>query len=255
MHKCELTPKAALFPTAPGVGAARPLISVTFSQAQGSDLGAGGTPRCQADGQRPQPAHTQLLPPACLSLGVRAPDHCPGAGVLDGYKTMLPRHLGGEGGVCSATRQRNRGPGHTHGKAVSLALPESRRRNLCGGLAAAERCPTPWALPASRVRGLLADHVPSHPAPTSPGPCPRCPLPPTPGTCHSTERGHPWPENGGGVGPGTGWTPVGLGAWGWVEGVVPTKETGKGGAGSPRSARLAVPRPHTPSASPPPWEI
>lgn len=95
MHKCELTPKAALFPTAPGVGAARPLISVTFSQAQGSDLGAGGTPRCQADGQRPQPAHTQLLPPACLSLRVRAPDHCPGAGVLDGYKTMLPRHLGG----------------------------------------------------------------------------------------------------------------------------------------------------------------
>lgn len=161
----------------------------------------------------------------------------------------------GGGGVCSATRQRNRGPGHTHGKAVSLALPESRRRNLCGGLAATERCPTLWALPASRVRGLLADHVPSHPAPTSPGPCPRCPLPPTPGTCHSTERGHPWPENGGGVDPGTGWTPVGLGAWGWVEGVVPTKETGKGGAGSPRSARLAVPRPHTPSASPPPWEI
>lgn len=57
------------------------------------------------------------------------------------------------------------------------------------------------------------------------------------------------------MGPGTGWTPVGLGAWGWVEGVVPTKETGKGGAGSPRSARLAVPRPHTPSAAPPPWEI
>lgn len=206
--------------------------------------GQEGPPGVRADGQRPRPAHTQLLPPACLSLGVRAPDHCPGAGVLDGYKTMLPRHSWASAQLLARETEVQATP-----MVKPLALPESRRRKLCGGLAATERCPMLWALPASWLRGLLADHVPSHPTATSPGPCPRCPLPPTPGTCHSTERGRPRRENGGGVGPGTGCTPVGPGARGWVEGVVPTKETGRGGGqgaptppGSP-SATLALPLP------------
>lgn len=128
-----------------------------------------------------------------------------------------------------------------------LALPTSRRRNLCGRLVAP---PCLWRGSSRRpgsVAFSLTTFPPTPPQPLqaaspalSPGPCPRCPRPSTLGSCHSTKWGHPWRESGGGVGPGLGWTPVGPGAWGWGEGVVPTKETEKqagagGGQGAPRS--------------------